>query len=139
MEANQENKTSVKIDFSFKKEEKLCSKKIIDQLFSEGEAFLVFPLKFIFLKTKLPSNKPVQTAFTVGKKNFKRAVHRNRIKRLMREAFRLNKHTLYADVCGFEIAIFILFIGKEMPGFEALKVATEKGLARLSKQINSSK
>ncbi len=97
MESSSENKNEIKRSFSFKKEERLCSKKIIDKLFSEGESFLVFPLKFVFLKTSLPSKFPVQTGFSVGKRTFKKAVQRNLIKRKMRETYRLNKHNFYRE------------------------------------------
>src|SRR5680860_1391084 len=81
--------------FSFKKEERLCSKKIIDKLFSEGDSFLSFPLKVVFMQTSLSVKYPVQAAFTVGKRNFKSAVQRNLIKRKIRETYRLNKFQLY--------------------------------------------
>lgn len=122
-----------KPDFSLGKEDRLCSKKIIEKLFSEGESFLSHPLKVVYLKTTLPGNIPVQTAFTVSKKGFKRAVHRNLIKRRLRETFRLNKRLLIGFTAENQIAIFIIFIGKEIPEFSVVEQAMKKALNRISK------
>ncbi len=134
-----ENRSEKHQKFSFKKEERLCSKKIIDRLFAEGESFLVFPLKFVFLKTKLPSDSPVQAGFSVGKKIFKRAVLRNLIKRKMREAYRLNKHTLYENTGEDQLALFIIYIGKTIPEYQQVEEAIKKGLKKLTKEITSKK
>ncbi len=128
-----ENKGDRKEKFSFKKEERLCSKKIIDRLFSEGESFLVFPLKFVFLKTKLSSAFPVQAGFSVGKKIFKKAVQRNLLKRRMREAYRLNKHELYNVLLEEQMAVFIIYVGKELSDYGVIEQAVKKGIKKLSK------
>jgi ribonuclease P protein component len=122
-----------KIRFLFKKEERLSSKKIINRLFSEGESFLAYPVKIIFLKTTLPTSFPAQVAFTVSKKNVKKAVHRNRIKRLMREAYRLNKNELYQLAGDNQHAIFFIFIGKKIPDFKQVQSAIKKIIAHLSR------
>lgn len=126
-------------DFSFGKEERLCSKKVIDKLFSEGESFLSFPYKVVYLKTTLPTDRLVQVAFTVSKKSFKKAVQRNLIKRRMREAYRLNKHLLLNDSLENQWAIFIIFIGKEIPVYALFDQSTKKALKKLSKIIASEK
>ena len=136
MESSSENKNEIKRSFSFKKEERLCSKKIIDKLFSEGESFLVFPLKFVFLKTSLPSKFPVQTGFSVGKRTFKKAVQRNLIKRKMRETYRLNKHNFYENAGENQTALFIIFIGKTIPEYKLVEDAMKKGLKKLLKEIH---
>lgn len=121
--------------FSFKKEERLCSKKVIDKLFAEGTSFLSFPLKVVYTETKLPSKWPVQAAFSVGKRNFKLAVHRNKIKRKVREAYRLNKSILYNGIEGKQVAVFFVFIGKSIPEFKQVEIAMKKGLERIKKEI----
>ncbi len=87
-------------DFSFKKAEKLCSQKAIERLFSEGRSFAKYPLRLVWLPVEAVEGAvyPVQTAMSVPRKKFKRAVARNRIRRLMREAFRMNKHRLYREL-----------------------------------------
>jgi len=137
MEKYSENNRADKIRFSFKKEERLTSKKVIDKLFSEGDSFLSFPLKVVFYETSLPSKYPVQVTFSVGKRNFKLAVNRNAIKRKMRESYRLNKFQLYNSLTDKQIAVFFIFIGKEIPEYEQVNVAMEKGIKKLIAKISS--
>ena len=80
---------------TFNKLERLKRKKLIQQLFAEGKTVTVFPLKLIYLPSEHDSPYKIQAAVSVSKRNFKKAVQRNRIKRLMREAYRLNKHLVY--------------------------------------------
>jgi len=79
----------------FVKEERLHSKKLIGQLFSEGKSFYKYPFKVVFLEVEKGDTAPVTILISVSKRNFKRAVDRNKIKRLNREAFRKNKSVLY--------------------------------------------
>ena len=79
--------------FSFAKSERLKSSKIIARLFEEGSSFSVFPIRVVFLKNP-GSNEKIQIAVSVPKKNFKKAVARNLLKRWIREAYRLNKGIL---------------------------------------------
>ena len=132
------NKMESSVSNSFKKEERLCSKKIIDKLFSEGASFLSFPIKVVYLPTTLPGKYPIQAGFSVSKKIFKRAVKRNRIKRLMREGYRLNKHILSATKTNNQMAVFFIFIGKDVPNYSSIEKAMKKALHRLSETgINS--
>ncbi len=104
------------MNYSFPKKEKLKSKKIIDRLFAEGKSITAFPIKLIYLKTDLPFDVPIQTGVTVSKRNFKSAVKRNRIKRLLRESYRLNKHLVFNNSEG-GFAFLFLYLGKEMPNY----------------------
>jgi ribonuclease P protein component len=110
---------------TLKKEERLCSQKIIGDMFSSGNSFLSYPLKIVFQKTESPQAFPVQAAFTVSKRNFKRAVKRNLLKRHMREAFRLNKPSFYDELAAKElhIAVMFVFIGKDMTEFPIIEKA----------------
>lgn len=79
------------------KEERLCSRKLIDSLFKGGgsRAMSGFPLRMVYAVTERHEGEPAaQILVSVPKRCFKRAVKRNRIKRLVREAYRLNKHIL---------------------------------------------
>lgn len=122
--------------FSFKKSEKLCSKKIIDKLFSEGETFLSYPLKIGFIELENSFESPAQAAFTVGKRNFKLAIQRTHIKRKIREAYRLNKHILYKGLGDKHVAVFFIFIGKNIPDYTLVESAMKKGIDKLLFEID---
>ncbi len=77
------------------KEERLKSRKLIEKLYTEGSTVKVFPLRMVYLQTTHTSGFPAQVGVSVAKRNFKRAVDRNRIKRLMRESYRLQKEIVY--------------------------------------------
>lgn len=84
--------------FSFRKDEILRKKKLIDRLFAEGNSFFIYPFKVLWLPASLETDYPVQILITVTKRNFKHAVDRNRIKRQAREIYRLNKQGLYQQL-----------------------------------------
>ena len=111
--------------FTFQKEERLCSQKVIAELFTSGESFLSYPLKVVFLKTDSTQAFPVQAAFTVSKRNFKRAVKRNLLKRRMREAYRLNKPSLYDGLAAkdLHIAVMFVYVGKDLIDFPIIEKA----------------
>ena len=119
------------VRFTFKKEERLCSKRLFDQLFAEGHSFLVYPLKVVYKETAFSGNYPAKVAFAVRKKIFKSAVRRNRIKRLMRETYRLNKHWLYRRLGEKRLAIVFIYVGKEQPGYGPMEKAMKKGLSKM--------
>jgi ribonuclease P protein component len=83
---------------TFGKKEKLVSKKTIDALFSGGNSrsMSAYPLRVVFMrKERCETEEPAQVMVSVSKRHFKRAVKRNRVKRQIREAYRLNKHLLH--------------------------------------------
>jgi ribonuclease P protein component len=110
------------MDFSFPKKEKLKRKKLIEQLFEGGKGISSYPVKLIYLRTELPEDVQIQAGVTVSKRNFKRAVQRNRIKRLLRESYRLNKHLVFNNIEG-NFAFLFLYIGKEMPEYEQVEAS----------------
>ena len=82
--------------YTFNKNERLTHKPTIDKLFqTKGNRIVAKPLSLIFHEIKLTSESPCQLLISVPKKKFRRAVHRNRIKRLIRESYRMQKHRLY--------------------------------------------
>ena len=94
------------MNFKFPKAEKLKSRKQIEKLFEEGESLKVFPLRIRYLKTNEGGNN-VQVAFSVPKRNFKKAVDRIRIKRVLRELYRKNKHLINQDLKHSYILMFM--------------------------------
>lgn len=80
---------------SFAKPEHLYGGKLLGRLFAEGQSFIAYPLRVTCLLAPQEAGHPaVRVMVSVPKKRFKRAVKRNRLKRLMREAYRQNKHAL---------------------------------------------
>jgi ribonuclease P protein component len=127
-----DNKEGRKTSFSFHKNERLCSKKVIDKLFAEGKSVFVYPVKIVYLEISIPANNMVQAAFTVGKRNFKKAVQRNLIKRRMREAYRLNKHKLYDGIDEKQLAVFFIYTGKTISEYKQIEAAIIKGIKKLN-------
>ena len=114
---------------SFSNKQKLKSQKLIDEIFEEGKSVTVFPLKMVYLYT----DNSNQVGVSVSKRIFKRAVDRNRIKRLMREAYRHNKNMLIDNnVSGY--AFMILYLSKDLPDY---KLVNSKTQALLTKFLDS--
>ncbi|WP_027138054.1 ribonuclease P protein component [Gaetbulibacter saemankumensis] len=106
--------------FSYNKTEKLKSKKLIDQLFSEGKSVSAYPLRLVYLPTTFTEDISAKTGVSVSKRNFKTAVDRNRIKRLLREVYRLNKPRYFNNI-STQYAFMILYIGKEKPTIDQVE------------------
>jgi ribonuclease P protein component len=101
---------------TFKKEERLCSRSKIKSLFERSKSIQAFPIRMLWKKEpKNEGDSPVQILISVPKRNIKKAVNRNRIKRLMREAFRKNKYLLLNPNTkeSPHCSIIFIFTGKE--------------------------
>ncbi len=104
--------------FTFKKYERLSSKLLITELFTEGKAISRYPLRILVHKVGRQDDAPAKVLISVPKKKFKSAVKRNRIKRQIREAYRKNKHILqngYEDYDSKQLLIGIIYTGKTIP------------------------
>jgi len=105
------------MNFRFPKTEKLKSKKTIELLFTEGKSATKYPLKVLYVNDEnIGSNR---AGFSVPKRNFKKAVERNRVKRQMKEAYRINKHLLNS-ASGSNYALMFLYINKEKGTYESI-------------------
>ena len=127
--------------YTFKKEERLCNKRLLEQLFSSGSSFLCYPFRVSWLLASVAQPAVVQVVFAVAKKRFKRAVDRNLIKRRTREAYRLHKGELiYKPLQDhhLQIILSINYIGKEINDFTLMDKKMVKLLNQLSEQINAS-
>lgn len=121
------------MDQSYKKIEKLKSQKLIEKLFSEGNSVVAYPLRLVYLQTSFEDPVQIKTGVSVSKRNFKKAVHRNRIKRLMREAYRLNKSRYFNNIPE-QYAFMILYIGKTQTDFETISKKMNTLMAAFLKQ-----
>jgi len=129
------------MNLGYSKKDKLKSKKQIDLLFSEGKSVTVFPLRLVYLNTKFDDGVIIKTGVSVSKRLHKTAVARNKIKRLIREAYRLNK-PLYFNTNTTSYAFMILYISKENISYSeintVMKQLFEKFLKRtLNNEQNS--
>ena len=104
------------MSLTYSKKEKLKSKKLIDQLFAEGQSVSAFPLRMVYLPTTFEDAISAKASVSVSKRNFKTAVDRNHIKRLLRESYRLNKASYFNNLTT-QYALMILYIGKEKPTY----------------------
>ncbi|WP_429065494.1 ribonuclease P protein component [Chitinophaga sp. W2I13] len=123
--------------YSFTKEERLKSRKLIETLFREGKAFSVFPYRVVYMPLKEPGKYPVQVGFSAATRRFPHAVDRNRIKRLGREAWRLQKQELYDHLRSEsrQIAVFLIYTDKKIAGFSTLKDKISVILKKLQTSI----
>ena len=159
-------KTSSTPPLTFKKEERLSRKKLIDELFKSGSSFYLQPFKVLILEKKTPpeiigtslnlptssalrapspkgegkrissfrETFPAQILITVSSKSFPRAVDRNRIKRLIRESYRLNKNLLYEELKKKNKKLIFAFVYTTKK-IESFSLIEEKVVASLNKII----
>jgi len=118
---------------TFRKAEKLCSQVHIDSLFSEGKVLVSSQFRLIYLMTEASGNPAAIVLIAVPKKKLKLAVTRNRMKRLIREAYRLNKHKLLESIAnsGKQCEIAFIFTGKKCITQQETHVAINDLLDRL--------
>ena len=123
--------------FSYNKFEKLKSRKQIELLFAKGKSISSFPVKVFYLPVEHTPVHPVQVGVGVSARNFKKAVDRNTIKRRMREAYRLHKLPLHEHLMAEQksVAVFILWIDKQLPTAAALQDLMPTVVEKLIKQL----
>jgi ribonuclease P protein component len=129
---------SVSKRFTLGKDERLKSRKQIEKLFAEGKSFAVNPFRVYFIVngqlSMVNGGSYLQFGVGVSNRNFKRAVDRNRIKRLTREAWRLQKNELNEQVktTQQQLNVFFIYTGKELPDFTTVKDKVGVALKKLA-------
>lgn len=126
--------------FTFNKLERLKSRKLIEHLFSKGKSLSVFPFKVLYNFLELSTGTNLQAGVTVSSRNFKKAVDRNRIKRIMREGYRLQKVPLLDALHerNLQLAVFFIYTGKEIPEFAEVNQKMETVVNKLVEIISKS-
>lgn len=117
---------------TYNKSEKLKSQKDIEKLFSEGKSVSAYPLRMVYLK----NDDKLKVGVSVSKRNFRKAVDRIRIKRLLREGYRLNKNMLISNKAG-GYTFMILYLSKDMPDFKLVNTKTKALLTKFIDQISN--
>jgi len=130
------------VSLTFRKDEKLCSQKLMGELFLSGSSFLSYPLRIVW-KTHdiLPSDSLVQAGFSVPKKLFKHATDRNTLKRRIRESYRLHKSELYDQLRQSDkrIALMLIYIAKEELPYSKIEPGVVKAIRKIKEQLTDSK
>jgi ribonuclease P protein component len=126
--------------YTFTLHERLKREQHIKTLFHSGKAFSAFPLKCIRLLLPKPEADPApaKIAFSVPKKRFPRAVDRNRVKRLMREAWRLGKHKVHEVIPqGCQLHLFLIYTGPNdsLPDHQLIREAVSSCILQLSEKV----
>ncbi|OWK70803.1 ribonuclease P protein component [Pedobacter sp. AJM] len=102
--------------YTFRKEERLCSRKHLDLLFKNGSSFLLYPFRISYLFLDEPAGIPAQVVINVPKKRYKRAVDRNLLNRRIREAYRLNKQEYFYNQLSADKGLLLFsiqYVGKQ--------------------------
>lgn len=118
---------------TFNKRERIVSRKLIEQLFSKGssQSMSAFPLRIVYIQ-KERDGEPLQVLVSVSKRHFKHAVDRNRVKRQIREAYRLHKHLLAQRIPeGISIALAFIWLSDEHCNSRRIK----KSVSRLMEKV----
>ena len=128
-------------NYKFRKGEKIVGENRIDSLFIEGKSFVAFPLRVVYLKTELSLSSPISVLVSVPKKRIKSAVKRNRIKRQVREAYRLNKHYLEAltESIDHHLDIAFVFVREDLMEYSIIEKGMRKGLTEIANRLSCNK
>jgi ribonuclease P protein component len=128
--------------FTLGKEERLKSRKLIDQVFSDGKKFSLAPFRihYLYIDHATGGNTILKFGAGVSTKIFKKAVDRNRVRRLTKEAWRLQKNLLKEKLpAKKQLSVFLVYTAKEIEGFHFLSEKIKKIIDKLLVAVNESK
>ena len=123
------------------KAERLNRKKVIEKMFAGGSrSFSLFPLRVVWMPVD-ELDAPVSILVSVSKRHFKRAVKRNRVKRRVREAYRLNKQPLLnvVEQTGCHVAIAFIYLSDRVAGSDVIAGRMRTALQRIGETLAASK
>jgi ribonuclease P protein component len=127
------------LSFKFPKSERLTNKKKFEKLFEEGISVKGFPLKIIYISEDVVEGEhPIQIAFTVPKRSFKKAVDRNFLRRKMKEIYRLNKGPILEKLANSEKSLYaiLIYTNREKMDYPSIEKGWHKLMAKLLPEIN---
>jgi ribonuclease P protein component len=123
--------------FGLSKNERLHQVKLIDNLFKQALSFKAYPVIFSFKYSETPLDAPFSFIFTVSKKKFKRAVDRNRVRRLMKESLRLKKTQLIEALNGQYLYAAMIYTSTQLPELKDLETSVNKFIQMLHEKNRS--
>jgi len=123
--------------FKFPKQERLCSESQITELFTNGASFMSYPVRVVWLIGENAETPGIQVVMSVPKKKLKHAVDRNRVKRLLRETYRLNKYSVWEQSIGQGLSVRVAFIWipSEILEYTRVEKKMKEALVKLEKLI----
>lgn len=123
---------------TFPKKDKLCSHNIIEDLFTDGAAFICYPYRVVFMQAKLSEDVNSQVMFSVSKRKFKRAVDRNLLKRRCKEAYRLNRFEFAEFLASThqQIAFAMVYISSDKMPYSNIEKGMKKALKKLQEKLS---
>lgn len=122
---------------SFSAHERIKSRKLLELLYEKGDQINLFPYRLKFLRVDFEKGSQVQIVISVPKRNVKKAVRRNRLRRQIKEAYRLNKEDLLSQFTREEkgLALFLVYGGKDEHTYAELEQKLIELLKKLQKRI----
>ena len=121
----------------FLKSERLCSKKEIQELFDIGRSFYIYPFRVQWKIADTHNTYPAKIVVSVPKKLFHKAVHRNIIRRRIKESYRLNKSIFYdkLNLFGVNVVFMLIYTGRDIPEYEIVDEKIIQILQRFLKEV----
>lgn len=123
--------------FTFSKQEKLTGETVVTELFQKGASYISYPVRVVWFATIEDKNPGIKVLMSVPKKKLKHAVDRNRVKRLLREAYRLHKHELteMVSIHGLKVEMAFVWIPSEVLDFEKVERKVIDALVKMQKLL----
>lgn len=127
--------------FRFTKKERMSGERRIETLFTHGRSFMAYPFRVIYLETADTSTEPLSVMISIPKKRVKAAVGRNRMKRLFREVYRLNKHLLFDTIqpLSVHMEMAFIYVKDELSDYVTIEKGVLKAMRELNQQIRKEK
>lgn len=121
----------------FRKSERLCRRKLISELFISGRSFYSYPFRLIWMPVDASIPRPAQMAVSVGKRQFRKAITRNLLKRRIKEAYRKHKQELYLTLLEHDVRIvfMIIYTSSAILGYREIEDKIILILRRLKDEI----